>query len=300
MKAFTDEKKRKKRQKQRTKKRLEKNKANIITNNNLINLYYNDIIKYKEFKSRNNLIKEKLINLIKNKEKYYRSFIKSNFKKFYYNGIISCIIEEKNENMQREKTKKLNNLKKTIISIENRANNYFIKKHKNCFNKWKLISKFLTMKAFTDEKKRKKRQKQRTKKRLEKNKSANKYLSNSNNSISNIHNEKINTNIFREKDKEINYLEHSVTTEFSGMEISIDNRTDKIMRATDKLKGIFYKAALFYKLLENKNNISKDGNAENINNRNIGKNNNEKQNVKDDNRNDDEDDEDSGESSFGI
>jgi hypothetical protein len=278
----------------------QKNKANIITNNNLINLYYNDIIKYEEFKSRNNLIKEKLINLIKNKEKYYRNFIKSNFKKFYYNGIISCIIEEKNENMQREKTKKLNNLKKSIISIENRANNYFIKKHKNCFNKWKLISKFLTMKAFTDEKKRKKRQKQRTKKRLEKNKSANKYLSNSNNSISNIHNEKINTNIFREKDKEINYLEHSVTTEFSGMEILMDNKTDKIIKATDKLNGIFYKAALYEKLFENKNNNNIDGNTENNNKQNIGKNNSEKKNAKENNGNDNEDEEDSGESSFGI
>jgi hypothetical protein len=277
----------------------QKNKIKIITYISLIKLYYNDIIKQKEIQNRNNLIKEKLSHLIRNKEKNYQNFIKSNFKKFYYNGIISYLIEEKNKNMQKEKTKKLNNLQKAIISVENRTNNYIIIKHKNSFNKWNLLSKILSMKAITDEKKRKKRQKQRTKKKLEKNKSANKYLSNST-SMFNIHSEKNNINVFKEKDKEINYLEHSVTTEFSGMEISIDNRTDKIMRATDKLKGIFYKAALFYKLLENKNNNNKDGNTDNINNRNIGKNNNEKQNVKDDNRNDDEDDEDSGESSFGI
>ena len=277
----------------------QKNKIKIITYNRLIKLYYNDIIKQKEIQNRNNLIKEKLSHLIRNKEKNYQNFIKSYFKKFYYNGIISCLIEEKNKNIEKEKTKKLNNLQKAIISVENRTNNYIIIKHKNSFNKWNLLSKILSMKAITDEKKRKKRQKQRTKKKLEKNKSANKYLSNST-SMFNIHSEKNNINVFKEKDKEINYLEHSVTTEFSGMEISIDNRTDKIMKATDKLKGIFYKAALFYKLLENKNNNNKDGNAENINNQNIGKNNNEKQNVKDNNGNDDEDDEDSGESSFGI
>ena len=276
----------------------QKNKINVITYNNLIKIYYNDIIKHKELQNRNNLIKEKLINLIKNKEKYYRNFIKSNFKKFYYNGIISYLFEEKNKNMQKENTKKLNNLKKSIISIENRANDSYIIKHKNCFNKWNLMSKLLSMKAITDEKKRKKRQKQRTKKKLEKNKSANKYLSNSN---SNLNIEKNNINIYKEKDKEINYLEHSVTTEFSGVELLMDNKTDKIMKATDKLNNIFCKAALYYKLLDNKNNHNLDTNLENNNNQNIEKNNNsEKKIIKDNNGNNNEDEDDSGDSSFGI
>ena len=278
----------------------QKNKTNMITYNYLIKINYNDIIKHKELQNKNNLIKEKLINIIKNKEKYYRNFIKSNFKKFYYNGIISCLFEEKNKNMQKENTKKLNNLKKSIISIENRTNDSYLIKHKNCFNKWNLMSKLLSMKAITDEKKRKKRQKQRTKKKLEKNKSANKYLSNSN-SNSNLNIEKNNINIYKEKDKEINYLEHSVTTEFSGVELLMDNKTDKIMKATDKLNNIFYKAALYYKLLDNKNNHNLDTNLENNNNQNIEKNNNsEKKIIKDNNDNNNEDEDDSGDSSFGI
>ena len=278
----------------------QKNKTNMITYNYLIKINYNDIIKHKELQNKNNLIKEKLINLIKNKEKYYRNFIKSNFKKFYYNGIISCLFEEKNKNMQKENTKKLNNLKKSIISIENRTNDSYLIKHKNCFNKWNLMSKLLSMKAITDEKKRKKRQKQRTKKKLEKNKSANKYLSNSN-SNSNLNIEKNNINIYKEKDKEINYLEHSVTTEFSGVELLMDNKTDKILKATDKLNNIFYKAALYYKLLDNKNNHNLDTNLENNNNQNIEKNDNsEKKIIKDNNDNNNEDEDDSGDSSFGI
>ena len=277
-----------------------KSKTNNNTYINFIKLYYNDLLKNKEDENKNNIIKEKLMNIISKKEKAYKLFLKSYFNKFYYNGVLSSLIEEKNERLEKEKIIKLNNLKKYIISIENRKKKYYIFKYRNCFNRWNLISKMLSMKAVTDEKKRKKRQKQRTKKKLEKNKSANKYLSNSN-SNSNIHNEKNNINTYnKEKDKDIiNYLEHSVTTDFSGVEIIMDNKTDKIMKATEKLNGIFYKAALYYKLIENnnKNNNNIDSNS---NNQNISKNNSDKKDVKDDNGNDNDDDEDSGESSFGI
>ena len=277
----------------------QKSKTNNNTYINFIKLYYTDLLKNKENENKNNIIKEKLMNIISKKEKAYKLVINSYFNRFYYNGVISSLIEEKNECLAKEKIKKLNNLKKYIISIENLKKNYYIFKYRNCFNRWNLLSKMLSMKAVTDEKKRKKRQKQRTKKKLEKNKSANKYLSNSN-SNSNIHNEKNNINTYnKEKDKDIiNYLEHSVTTDFSGVEIIMDNKTDKIMKATEKLSGIFYKAALYYKLIDN-NNKNNNNIDSNTNNQNISKNNSDKKDVKDDNGNDN-DDEDSGESSFGI
>ena len=54
----------------------------------------------------------------------------------------------------------LHNLKKIIISINKRNKILDSIQYKNYFIKWTLISRILSMKAVTDEKKRKKRQKQ--------------------------------------------------------------------------------------------------------------------------------------------
>ena len=276
-----------------------KNEGNKIIYATLVKMYYNHLLKNKDIQNINNIRKGKIFNLFKIKEKTNKFFIKSYFTKFYNQGLISQLIEEKNEMIKKKEIEKINKFKK-IISVENHKNKYNILKLKNCFNKWFLMSKMLAMKAITDEKKRKKRQKQRTKKKIEKNKSANKYLSNSN-SNKNMSIEKKYINIFtkeKEKEKEkdiVNYLEHSLTTEISGGEINIDSKTDKIVKATEKLSDLFLKASLYYKIVDNKKNDM------NLNKENINQNSEKNNNInRDMNNNDNDNDEDSGESSFGI
>jgi hypothetical protein len=281
----------------------EKNKTNAITYNNMIKLYYNNLLKNKDIQNTTNIRNAKICHIFKNKEKSNESFLKSYFNKFYFKGIISQLNEEKEESMKKEEFTKMNNFKKLIVSIENHKNKYNFLKLKNCFERWTLMAKILAMKAITDEKKRKKRQKQRTKKKIEKNKSANKYLSNSvSNKIIKIEKHNIITcNKEKEKEKDVfNYLEHSLTTDFSGGEINIDNKTDKILKATEKLNDLFYKATLYYKVLENKNNNT-NTNKENSNNINKEKNENIKNaEKKEEDNHINEDEEDSGDSSFGI
>ena len=82
---------------------------------------------------------------------------------------------------------------------------------------------------------------------------------------------------------------------------SVDNKTDKVIKATEKLSSLFYKGALYYKLLENKNN-NINFNKENSINININneKNENIKNNEKKVEDNNNEEEEDSGDSSFGL
>ena len=262
-------------------------------------LYYSGIINYKETEYKNDTINEKLINLIINKENKHKSLIKRYFHNFYDNGIISQLNEENNQNIKLINAKILNNLKKLIISVELRKNKYYKIKLTYIFEKWNILSKMLAMKAVTDEKKRKKRQKQRTKKKIEKNKSANKYYSYNTGNF-NLNIEKNNINILNKvKDKEtFNFLEHSITTDFSGHEVNMDNKNDKITKATDKLTLLFFKAAMSYRLNNNKNinlNLNKENNNENEKNMN-GNNDKKEIEIKDNN----ESDGDSGESSFGL
>ena len=281
------------------------NKIIIILNNRENNniylsfykLYYFGLINYKKTEYKNDKINAKLTNIILNKENKHKSLIKRYFHKFYYKGIISQINEENNQNIKIINAKKLNNVKKVIMSVENRKNKYYNIKLNNIFEKWNILSKMLAMKAVTDEKKRKKRQKQRTKKKIEKNKSANKYYSYNTGNL-NLNIEKNNINILNKvKDKEtFNYLEHSITTDFSGHEINMDNKNDKIMKATDKLTLLFFKAAMSFRLNNNKNiNLNKENSNENDKNMN-GSNDKKELEIKDNN----ESDEDSGESSFGL
>ena len=191
----------------------------------------------------------------------------------------------------KKKIENDNKFKKLLISIDQRKDkhNYLIKR--DCFDRWFLFSKLLGMKAMIDEKKRKKRQKQRMKKKIE-NKSANKYLTNNNNILHLGKNNNINI-INKEKDKEIVLsLEPSVTTDFSGGEINGENK-EKILKATEKLGDIFYKAIITSKTFKNKKNTINESKGINESNKKeiIEKN--------DNNENDNESEEDSGDS-FGI
>ena len=178
------------------------------------------------------------------------------------------------------------------------------------------MSKILSMKAVTDEKKRKKRQKQRTKRKLDKNKSANKFiLSSSMSQKINLDKNILNTyykekTSVKKKDKEkiserdnINYLEHTVTTDFSMAETNPENKTDKIVKGTEKLNDIFVKSAVFYRILGIKNSvnsisINKENTDSNIDSKVSEK---ERKGIKMSNgENESDNDEDSGESSFGI
>ena len=290
------------------------NKKNQIINNSFNKIFYLSLLHKKETEYKNDLIKAKLRNIIINKEKTTKINLKYYFKSFHTKIIFSKLIEEKAKIIEDKKNSNLKYLKKIITSLETKNNNYKSLQYKNYFIKWKLISKILSMKAVVDEKKRKKRQKQRTKRKIEKKKSINKlFLSSSISQSQNVNSEKnssINTlfkekiigkkkekNLEKEKDN-INYLEHTVTTDFSLAETNPEIKTDKIIKGTEKLNELFLKAMIFYKILGKKNNeINLGINKENINNIN-NKNDKEKKEIKTANESDN--DEDSGESSFGL
>ena len=176
-------------------------------------------------------------------------------------------------------------MNKLIKSIEQRKDkhNYLI--IRDCFDKWNLFSKILSMKAVTDEKKRKKRQKQRMKKKNEK--SLNKYMANGNNIL---HIGKSNSVNIINKENLI-CLEHSVTTDLSGGDAN--DKIDKILKASEKLGDIFYRAAINHKLLEKNHNLNKNKEI------NAKENMDKKEKNIDNNENDNDYEEDSGDS-FGI
>ena len=295
------------------------NKKNKILQDYFTKLYYISILNKTKADSRNKLITEKLKNLIIKKEKINKMNLKTHFNSFYNKGIISQFIEEKVQKEENKKNLILKNLKKIIISLDKINSKYKSIKYKNCFTKWTLVSKILSMKAVTDEKKRKKRQKQRTKRKLDKNKSANKFLLSSSMSQKiNLDKNIINTyykdkNVVqkKEKDKEkiserdnINYLEHTVTTDFSLAETNPEIKTDKIIRGTEKLNDIFIKSAIFYRILGIKRGFTNFSlNKEITDSSNIDSkvSDKEKKEIKISNvENVSDNDEDSGESSFGI
>ena len=268
------------------------NKEYNLLKNKFMTFYLKGLINQKENENLNNIRTNKLERIILNKEKANQGYIKSYFQKFYYRGIIANLIEEKNEYIEEKNQENTKKIKKLFISIENKKNKYNFLKIKASFRQWHLLSKLLGMKAITDEKKRKKRQKQRMKKKIE-NKSVNKYLTNSHNILNLGKNNNIN---IIDKEKDLICSVHSVTTDFSGGEINLENKIDKIMKATDKLGKIFYKAATKFKILENKN---KTENERKEMNSNLNSQINEKKDKKENDENENEYDEDSGDS-FGI
>ena len=114
----------------------------------------------------------------------------------------------------------------------------------------------------------------------------------------------------REKEKEkekiserdnINYLEHTVTTDLSLAETNPEIKTDKIIKGAEKLNDLFIKSAVFYRILGIKTgvtniSINKENNDSKIYNKVSDK---ERKEIKI-NNGENESDEDSGESSFGI
>ena len=290
----------------------------IIRNNHhqllryfLKNLLYLYLFKKNQLENNNKIKVEKLKNLLLKKQKIEKLNLKQYFNSFHTKGILLQYIKETELNKQNKKEQILNNLKKSIISLNKRNILHNAIQYKNYFIKWTLVTRILSMKAVTDEKKRKKRQKQRTKRKIEKNKSEKKFLLSS--SISqtiNLDKNSVSTNIYekeknpvnKKKDKEkdnTNYFEHTVTTDFSLAETNNDIKNDKIIKGTEKLNDLFLKAAIFYKIFGNKNN--KDINTRNKDNNNSNNNNNkDKKEIKVRLDNESDNDEDSGESSFGI
>ena len=283
------------------------NKKILQKQNYFDKLYYITLLNKINFESRNDLIKAKLKNLIIKKEKITKMYLKQYLNKFHTRIIISKLIDETAKYLENKKIEKLSNLKKIIILLDSQNKKNNLIQYKNIFTKWYLISKILSMKAVTDEKKRKKRQKQRTKRKIEKNKSMNKLFISTSLSQSQTVNLDKNSNGTSYKEKtfakkkenkdNFNYLEHTVTTDLSLAETNNENKADKIIKGSEKLNELFMKATVFYKLFGNKSNevnlcINKENN--NI------KNNNEKnkKEIKAENESDNE--EDSGESSFGL
>ena len=279
-----------------------RNKEYIFLKNNFSKFYFRGLMNNKEKENITSIIKEKLKNIIYNKEKKRKFLFKSYLYKFYYKGMISDLNNDKNEYILEKKKADKEKIKHLFISMEHRTNKHNFLIIRDCFDKWNLFSKILGMKAITDEKKRKKRQKQRMKKKIENKSVNNNYFTNNN--ITHLEkNNNINViNKEKEKDKyTIICSEHSITTDFSGGDINGENKIDKIMKASEKLGELFYKATMNYKSLENK---KKDINS----NKEINYKGNQKikqsdkkikQNNEDNNENNNESDEDSGDS-FGI
>ena len=158
--------------------------------------------KYSDLNQNYEIIQKENSNL---KENLQKLFLQKYFNTFYTGGLLSQYIKEKALKEQNNKNIILHNLKKIIISINKRNKILDSIQYKNYFIKWTLISRILSMKAVTDEKKRKKRQKQRTKRKLEKNKSEKKFLLSTNISqnINIIDKNVINANISEKGKKEI-------------------------------------------------------------------------------------------------
>ena len=264
-----------------------KNKEYLFLKDNFRKFYYKGLLIHREIQNREDILRTKLKNIILIKEKINKTIIKSYFKQFYYKGIISNLMEEKNKNFSEKKQEKFNKFNKLIKSIEQRKNKHNFLIIRDCFEKWNLSSKILSMKAVTDEKKRKKRQKQRMKKKNEK--SLNKYMVNGNNILHIGKNHSVNI-INKEN---LICLEHSVTTDLSGGDGN--DKIDKILKASEKLGDIFYRAAINHKILEKNQNLNRN---KDINEK---ENTDKKEKNIDNNENDNDNDyeEDSGDS-FGI
>ena len=275
----------------------QENKKIIQKQNYFDKLYYIPLLNKTKLESRNDIIKAKLKNLIIKKEKITKIYLKQYLTQFHTKIIISKLIEENAKLLENKNSEKLSNLKKIIISLDSQYKKNKSSQYKNIFTKWYLISKILSMKAVTDEKKRKKRQKQRTKRKIEKNKSMNKLFIST--SLSQSQTANLDKNIAKKKENKdnFNYLEHTVTTDLSLAETNNENKTDKILKGSEKLNELFIKASVFYKLFGNKSNeVNLCINKENQNIKNI--NEKDKKEIKAENESDNE--EDSGESSFGL
>ena len=249
-----------------------KNKENIHIFHNLTKFYYISKLSQKEIENKNNKIKYKLLNIFKNKQNSYKSYLKKYFYQFYYKGIISSLNQEKRNktiNINKDIYKKI---KKFLNVLLKRRDKYLKNIKREYFIKWHLYTKVIALKALINDKRRKKRQKQKLKKKNE-NEVANKYLNN--NKI--LHFGKSNIYILnKEKEKEllISLDDKNQKCISNNDNLNIDNKYNNVIQATKKLGEIFYKAAQNHNLLNKnyetnekcQNEIMENNNKDNINN----------------------------------
>ena len=94
--------------------------------------------------------------------------------------------------------------------------------------------------------------KENKQRKIEKNKSMNKLFIST--SLSQSQTANLDKNKKKENKDNFNYLEHTVTTDLSLAETNNENKTDKILKGSEKLNELFIKASVFYKLFGNKSN----------------------------------------------
>ena len=239
----------------------------------------------KEIENNNNIIKYKLLHILKNKEKTIKSKLKLYFNQFYYKGIIANKSEIINKNIIEIKNENYGKIKKLLdVIIAKKDNRNILREY---FIKWHLLTKVIALKNLINDKRKKKRQKQKMKKKIE-NEANNKYLTN--NKI--LHFGKSNIYILnKEKEKELLISLDDQNQKYlaSKENINVDDKMNNVIQATNKLCEIFYKAASKYQLFGDKNIdkcLYKDNKDKNKINQNI-------------DNNDVEEEEDSGDS-FGL
>ena len=265
---------------------IKSKKYNILCKN-FYKFQYQSLYQQKEIENKNNNIKAKLLNIIKNKERNFKSYLRKYFYMFYYRGIIAEKTNSKRKNIIKIKKDNYEKIKKLLFLViikKDKDNKNILREY---FIKWHLFTKVLALKSLINEKRRKKRQKQKLKKKSE-NKDDNKYPTK--NKI--LHFGKSDIYILN-KDKEKGLLisldESNKNILSSHDNINSENKLNKIIQATDKLGKIFFKAAEKYKLLKKKEiheNETTENNKANLNENIINQNNIEIE----------EEDEDSGDS----
>ena len=244
-----------------------KQKEKKILYKTFIKFHYINSLDKKEVEIKNNKIKYRLLNIIKNREFSDKSYLKKYFYKFYYKGIIAQKEENKNKNIIKIGKDNYAKIKKLILAIkikEEKNNKYILREY---FIKWHLFTKVLGLKALINDRRRKKRQKQKLKKKNE-NEANNQYLNN-NNKI--LHFGKSNIYILnkeKEKDLLISLDEHNKNCLTSNETVNNNNKTNNIIEATNKLGELFYKASKKF-IFSDKNdeNTDKDKSSQNVDNK---------------------------------
>ena len=262
-----------------------KNKESLHLYQNFIKFNYKGKICEKDTENKNNIIKYKLLNIFKNKEKSYKYNLRTYFHKFYYKGIIANT-KEKGGNIINIKKENYKKICKLLLLIQKGKEKYLNNIKREYFIKWHLYTKVLALKGLINDRRKKKKLKQKLKKKNE-NEANNKYLNNNNI----LHFGKSNIYILnknKEKELLISLDEKNQNLLTNNENINNDNKIDNVIKATEKLGEIFYKAAKKHKLLDNTYESKEKSKNE------IKENNNNK-----DNNNDIEEDEDSGDS-FGL
>ena len=264
------------------------NKEKFIIHKNFLIFKNKSSLYQKDIENKNNIIKYKLLHILKNKEKNIKSKLKLYFNKFYYKGIIANKSEIKNKNVIEIKNENYKIIKKLLdVIMAKRENRNILREY---LIKWNLFTKVITLKNMFKDKRKKRKQKQKMKKKIE-NEANNKYLTN--NKI--LHFGKSNIYILnkeKEKDLLISLDDQNQKYLASKKNNNIDDKMNNVIQATNKLGEIFYKAASKYQLFGDKNINEysyKDSNDKNEINQNIDGNNN----------NEVEEEEDSGDS-FGL